>query len=70
VTKTFSPADVIEITGRHSDTIYRHLRAGVLKAGKPEGTRRYMIGWADLVEYVGGEQRARDLVDAWEKRKG
>ena len=61
MSKTFTPQEVAEATGKSTVTIYRHLRSGKLPASKPGG--EYIITRGDLAAYLGNEDRVRDLFD-------
>jgi excisionase family DNA binding protein len=66
----FTPAEVMEITGKPRDTLYRHLRNGNLPAARPPGTRQYIVTRSDLATYLGSDERAIQLIEAWEARQG
>ncbi|WP_251980541.1 helix-turn-helix domain-containing protein [Salinibacter ruber] len=49
-------ADTLDISRR---TVRNHIKEGDLPAIKPG--REYIVTWSDLIEWLGNEDRVRDL---------
>lgn len=66
--RSYSPGEVAETLGRSRRTIYRHLRSGRLTAARP-GDGEWIITRSDLVQYLGSEERYRELFEEEAERK-
>lgn len=65
--QVFNAKEIAEMLGVSDRTISRHIEDGKLSASRPG--RSYVITLSDLGEYLGSQERAQAIVQAYETRQ-